>query len=87
MANTSRSSVTGLGHETLWVVLVVPSLLVLLGCQAAESFLEAAGVVPAVDVAQQGCPGRGAGGELGAGPVQQLDLDRRPQVLRERVVS
>jgi hypothetical protein len=78
MANTSRSFVTGCSHETLLVVLAMPSLLILLRCQAAESFLDAAGVVPAVDVAQQGGLGLGAGGELGAGPVQQLDLDRRP---------
>jgi len=43
--------------------------------------------VLAVDVAQQGDLGLGAGGELGAGPVQQLDLDGRPQVLRQRVIE
>jgi hypothetical protein len=31
--------------------------------------------------------GLGAAGEGGAGRVQQLDLDRRPQVLGERVVE
>jgi hypothetical protein len=41
------------------VVLAVPGLFVLVGCQAAESFLDTAGVVPAVDVAQQGGLGLG----------------------------
>jgi hypothetical protein len=81
----SRRFVTGRSHETLGVVLVVPSLLVLVGCQAAEAHLDAAGVVPAVDVAQQGRLGFGPGGERGAGPVQQLGLDGRPQILRQGV--
>jgi len=52
-----------------------------------ESFLDAAWVVPAVDVAQQGGLGLGAGGEVGAGPVQQLGLDGRPQVFGQRVID
>jgi hypothetical protein len=72
---TFRGFVTGCGHETLGVVLAVPGLFVLVGCQAAEALLDAAGVVPAVDVTQQRGLGLGAGGELDAGPVEQLGLD------------
>jgi hypothetical protein len=49
-------------------LLVVPGLLVLLGEESAEPFLDAAGVVPAVDVAQERGVGLGAGGELGCRP-------------------
>ena len=44
-------------------------------------------VVPAVDVADEGVLGLGAGGERRVGPVHQFDLDRRPQVLGQGVVE
>ena len=36
-------------------------------------------------VADQGVLGLGAGGERGARPVEQLDLERGPQVLGEGI--
>ena len=48
--------------------------------------LDAAGVVPAVDVAEDRRVGLGASGESVAGPVDQLGFDGRPQVLGKRVV-
>jgi hypothetical protein len=71
--------------ESSWFLSAVPYLLVLVGCQAAEPLLDAAGVVPAVDVAKQRGLGSGAGGELDARPVERLGLDGRPQVLRQGV--
>src|SRR4051812_6904361 len=62
-------------------------VLVLLGRQSAEAGLDPARVVPAVDVAEQGVLGLSAGGERGARPVHELDLERRPQVLGQRVVE
>ena len=56
-------------------------VLVLVGRQAAEAGLDPARVVPAVDVADEGVLGLGAGGEGRLRPVHELDLDRRPQVL------
>src|SRR4051795_8017120 len=61
-------------------------LLVLVGGQPAEAGLDAARVVPAVDVGQ-GVLGLSAGGERGARPVHELDLDGGPQVLGQGVVE
>ena len=42
---------------------------------------------PSVDVAEQRRLGLGSGRESGCGPVDQFDLEGRPQVLRQRVVE
>ena len=66
---------------------VVPGSLILVGREPVEAFLDAAWVVPAVDVAEQRrlrlCPG----GESSCGPIDQLNLDGRPQVLGEGIVE
>ena len=64
----------------------VERVLVLVRGQAAQALLDAAGVVPAVDVAGDRWFGLGAGGEGGAGSVDELGLERGPQVLRQGVV-
>jgi hypothetical protein len=45
------------------------------------------GVVPSVDVAEQRRLRFCSGGESGCGPVDQLDLNGRPQVIREGVIE
>ena len=64
-----------------------PRLLVLVGGQTVESFLDAAGVIPTVEVAEDRRISVGASGESVARPVNQLSFDGRPQVLGERVVG
>jgi hypothetical protein len=64
---------------------VVVRLLVLVGAQPAKLTLDAVGVVPAVDVAEQVQLGLLAGAVAGA--VDPLDLQDREEVLRQRVVE
>lgn len=63
----------------------VVGFFVLVGGKPVETGLDAVGVVPPVDVAQQGMFGLGAGSERRFGPIHELDLDGRPEVLGERV--
>jgi hypothetical protein len=65
----------------------VPGCFVLVGRESAESGLDAAWVVPSVDVAEQRRLGLGSGHESGCVPVDELDLDGRPQILGQRVVE
>ena len=65
----------------------LPGCLVFVGRKPTESGLNAPRVVPSVDVAEQRRLRLGAGRESGCGPVDQLDLDGRPQVLGEGVVE
>ncbi len=58
---------------------------VLVGGSPAESFLDAAGVVEAVDVFEQLAVGVGPGGQLTA--ADPFCFDDAPRVLRERVVE
>jgi len=65
----------------------VPGRLVLVGREPVETVLDAAGVVPAVDVAEQRRLGLRSGAESRCGPVDQLDFDGRPQVFGQGVVE
>ena len=53
----------------------VPDSLVFVGREPAEALLDAAGVVPSVDVAEQRRLRLCSCGESGCGPVDQLNLD------------
>ena len=83
------------GIGTLWlegsrlgvVVSGVPGGFVLVGREPGEPGLDAASVVPAVDVAKQRRLRLYSCGESGCGPIDQLELDGRPQVFGEGVVE
>ncbi|WTJ47779.1 hypothetical protein OH786_34150 [Streptomyces atratus] len=59
-------------------------LLELDGAEVAESFLDAAGVIEAVDVFEEREVGLGSGGEDPA--ADALRLDQHPKILREGVI-
>ena len=65
----------------------LPGCLVFVGRKPTESGLNAPRVVPSVDVAEQRRLRLDSRRESGCGPVDQLDLDGRPQVLGEGVVE
>ena len=67
----------------------VPGSLVFVGREPAEALLDAPGVVltVCVDVAEQRRLRLCSCGESGCGPVDQLNFDGRPQVLRQGIVE
>ena len=65
----------------------VPSGLVLVGRAPVEALLDPPGVVPSVDVAEQRALRIRSGRKSGCGPMDQLDLEGRPQVFGEGIVE
>ena len=77
-------SAAGRGRgEVIWLGLGVPGGLVFVGAEVAEFLLDAAGVVRGVDVFEDRVLGLVAGSS--AGSVDEFDLQRRPEVLHQRV--
>src|SRR4051794_38760659 len=70
--------------EVIWLVLGMPGGLVFVRAEVAELFLDATGVVPAIDVSEDRVLGFVAGPPRCA--VDQFDLQRRPEVFHQRVV-
>src|SRR5689334_6805625 len=70
--------------EVVWLGVGVPGGLVFVGAEVAEFLLDAAGVVPPVDVGEDRVLGLVASPPAGA--VDQFDLQGGPEVLHQRVI-